>query len=105
VRSTGRKICHTPTVEIRKETPTMEIRETHLLVSADVEMMFSNGHVENFRVSDITCVWKWDETSRETAEYWAAFDYIAKHWTFDWFSIKSWTGSLVKKEGNLYEGI
>lgn len=83
----------------------MEIRETHLLVSADVEMMFSNGHVENFQVSDITCVWKWDETSRETAEYWAAFDYIAKHWTFDWFSIKSWTGSLVKKEGNLYEGI
>ena len=38
--------------------------------------------------------------SRTACEYWAAFDYIGNTWeNYDWFSIKSWTGSPVKKEG------
>ena len=77
----------------------MEIRETNLLVSADVEMMFKSGHVENFRVNGVECLWKWDEASRTSAEYWAVIDYVDNTWPeYDWFSIKSWTGSPVKKD-------
>ena len=77
----------------------MKIRETHLLVSADVEMMFASGVVHSFRISDIPCVWEWDEMSRTACEYWAAFDYIGNTWhNYDWFTIKSWTGSPVKKD-------
>ena len=69
-------------------------RETELLVSADVEIMFASGKVHSFRLSDIPCTWTWDEMSRTACEYWAAFDYIGNTWhNYDWFSIKSWTGS------------
>lgn len=71
-------------------------RQTEILVDADVEMMFHCGKVETFRLCDIPCLWKWDEVSRETAEYWAIFDHIGNNYTFDWMSIKSWTGSPVK---------
>ena len=72
-------------------------RETKLMISVDIEMMFASGKVESFRLSDIPCTWVWDEMSREAAEYWAAFDHIGDNYTFDWFTIKSWTGSPVKE--------
>lgn len=72
-------------------------RETKLLISVDIEMMFASGNVESFRLSDIPCTWVWDEISREAAEYWAAFDHIGDNYKFDWFTIKSWTGSPVKE--------
>jgi hypothetical protein len=73
-------------------------RQTEIMVSADIEMMFASGTVEKFRLSDIPCNWVWDEMSREAAEYWAAFDHVSNNYKFDWMSIKSWTGSPVKKE-------
>lgn len=73
-------------------------RETEILVDVEVEMMFSSGNTERFRLGDIPCLWKWDEMSREAAEYWAAFDHIGNNYTFDWMSIKSWTGSPVKEK-------
>ena len=72
-------------------------RETKLMISVDIEMMFASGKVESFRLSDIPCTWVWDEMSREAAEYWAAFDHIGDNYTFDWFTIKSWTGSPVNE--------
>ncbi len=73
-------------------------RETEILVDVEVEMMFASGNTERFRLGDIPCLWKWDEMSREAAEYWAAFDHIGNNYTFDWMSIKSWTGSPVKEK-------
>ena len=75
----------------------MTNRQTDLLIDVDVEMMFHCGKIENFRLGNIPCVWEWDETSREAAEYWAAFDHIGDNYNFDWMSIKSWSSSPVKK--------
>ena len=74
-------------------------RQTKLLVSADVEMMFASGEVESFRLDAIPCTWLWDETSRECAEYWAILNCVDDHYKYDWMSVKSWTGSPVKEEG------
>ena len=73
-------------------------RYTNILVDADVEMMFHHGKPEptKIRIKDIPCLWVWDETSREAAEYWAVWDYVGATFTFDWMSIKSWSGSPVK---------
>jgi len=75
-------------------------RQTEILVDVEVEMMFASGNTERFRLGDIPCTWVWDEVSREAAEYWAAFDHIGNNYTFDWMSIKSWTGSPVKENNN-----
>lgn len=75
----------------------MTNRCTNLLIDVDVEMMFASGKVESFRLSNIPCTWMWDETSREAAEYWAAFDHLGDNYTFEWMSIKSWSSSPVKK--------
>ena len=75
----------------------MTNRCTDLLIDVDVEMMLHSGNVETFRLGNIPCVWKWDEMSREAAEYWAAFDHIGDNYDFDWMSIKSWSGSPVKE--------
>ena len=81
-------------------TNTMK-RQTEILVSADVEMMFVGGEVEGFRMEDIPCTWVWDETSRDAAEYWAVLDHVSDNYEYDWMSVKSWVGSPVKenKEG------
>ena len=73
-------------------------RYTNILVDADVEMMFHHGKPEptKIRIKDIPCLWVWDETSREAAEYWAVWDYVGANFTFDWMSIKSWSGSPIK---------
>ena len=73
-------------------------RYTNILVDADVEMMFHHGKPEptKIRIKDIPCLWVWDETSREAAEYWAIWDYVGATFTFDWMSVKSWSGSPVK---------
>jgi hypothetical protein len=73
-------------------------RETKILVEAQVELMFDNGNVSHFKIKNIPCLWMWDETSRECAEYWAALDYVTDNFEFDWMSIKSWCGSPVKEE-------
>ena len=73
-------------------------RYTNILVDADVEMMFHHGKPEptKIRIKDIPCLWVGEETSREAAEYWAVWDYVGANFTFDWMSIKSWSGSPVK---------
>jgi len=73
------------------------IRQTEIMVEADVEIMYHNGYVDNKRLTDIPCVWVWDEMSREAAEYWAVWEYVGNSFTFEWMSIKSWVGSPVKK--------
>ena len=73
-------------------------RETKILVEAQVELMFDNGNVSHFTIENIPCLWLWDETSRECAEYWSALDYVTDNFEFDWMSIKSWSGSPVKEE-------
>ena len=75
----------------------MTDRCTELLIDADVEMMFHCGKIESLRISNIPCTWMWDETSRDAAEYWAALDHISENYMFDWFTVKSWSGSPVKK--------
>ena len=77
-------------------------RYTNILVDADVEMMFHHGKPEptKIRIKDIPCLWVWDETSREAAEYWAVWDYVGANFTFDWMSVKSWSGSPVKVDNN-----
>tara|TARA_R110001606_G_scaffold396931_1_gene572107 strand:- start:112 stop:345 length:234 start_codon:yes stop_codon:yes gene_type:complete len=74
------------------------MRQTEIMVEADVEMMFTSGKVERFRLADIPCTWLWDDTSREAAEYWAALDHVSDNYTYDWVSIKSWVGSPVKEK-------
>ena len=71
-------------------------RETKITVSAQVEMQFANGNVSHMTIDNIPCVWLWDETNRENAEYWAVLDYVADHFKYDWVSVKSWTGSPRK---------
>lgn len=73
-------------------------RQTEIMVSVDIEMMFASGKVESFKLSHIPCTWIWDETSREAAEYWAALDHVSDNYTYDWMSIKSWVGSPVKEK-------
>ena len=73
-------------------------RYTHIMVDADVEMMYHCGEVANFRIENIPCLWVWDEMTRETAEYWAVWDYVGANFNFDWMSIKSWSGSPVKNK-------
>jgi len=80
----------------------MTDRCTNLLISVDIEMMFYCGKVETFRLSDIPCVWTWDEMSREAAEYWSAFDHIGNNYNFDWMSIKSWVSSPVDNRNKLH---
>ena len=94
----------TPTVEIcikmasqtNHTVERMIMSYTNIEVSVDVEMMFASGEVHSFRLSGIPCKWVWGETSREAAEYWAAFEHISDHYKFDWMSIKCWVGSPVK---------
>jgi|21_taG_2_1085346.scaffolds.fasta_scaffold00285_32 hypothetical protein len=74
------------------------MRETNLLVSADVEMMACDGEVTDFYVENIPCIWVWDLSSRETAEYWAVCDYVNSKYKYDWFSVKSWSASPIRKE-------
>jgi len=81
-------------------------RQTELLVSADIEIMFKSGDVENFRVNGVGCTWKRDEMSRAACEYWAAFDYVSNTWQkdWDWFTIKGvWVTS--KKERVIQNGL
>ena len=73
-------------------------RYTNILVDADVEMMYHCGEIENFRIENIPCLWVWDETSREAAEYWAVWDYVGANFNFDWMSVKSWSGSPVENK-------
>ena len=74
------------------------MRQTEIMVEADVEMMFASGKVERFRLADIPCTWIWDDMSREAAEYWAALDHVSDNYKYDWMSIKSWVGSPVKEK-------
>ena len=78
------------------ESERMIMSYTNIEVSVDVEMMFASGEVHSFRLAGIPCKWVWGETSREAAEYWAAFEHISDNYKFDWMSIKSWVGSPVK---------
>jgi hypothetical protein len=74
-------------------------RYTHIMVDADVEMMTPDfGKIEKFRISNIPCVWVWDESSREAAERMAVLNYIGNRYDFDWVEVESWSGSPVKKE-------
>jgi len=73
-----------------------ESRYTEIMVEADVEMMYHCGEIETLNIRGIPCLWSWDETSRDAAEYWAIWDHVGAYYTFDWMSIKSWTGSPVK---------
>ena len=73
-------------------------RETHITIEAQVELQFSNGNVSHMTIENIPCLWRWDETSRDCAEYWAALDHVSDNYDFDWMTIRSWTGS-PKKEG------
>jgi len=75
----------------------MTDRYTELLIDVDVEMMFHCGKIESFRISNIPCTWVWYESSRDAAEYWAALDHISENYVFDWFTVKSWSGSPIKK--------
>jgi len=83
------------TPDIYEDVPVFD-RYTHILIEAEVEMMFHCGKVETFTISDILCFWLWDEMSRDAAEYWAVWDHVGANYTFDWMSIKCWTGSPVK---------
>ena len=84
-----------------------ESRYTNLVVEADVEIMFHHGKNKptKIRISDIPCLWIWDETSREAAEYWAVWDHVGAEYNFDWMSIKSWSGSPVKNTVELEQRI
>ncbi len=75
---------------------------TNILVDADIIIRNrSTGKSAHLSVKDIKCLWIWGDRyiTRESAEYWAVVDWIAE--TFgngiDRFTIKSWTGSLVKE--------
>ena len=71
-------------------------RYTNILVVADVEVMFQGGSsIAEILICDIPCVWVWDESSREAAEYWAVLNYINENYTYDWMSVKSWCGTPV----------
>lgn len=71
-------------------------RQTQILVDAQVELVFANGNVSHMTIENIPCLWLWDESTRDCAEYWAALDYITDHFDFDWMAIKSWSGSPIK---------
>lgn len=73
-------------------------RYTHIIVDADVEMMFHCGKIESFSITGIPCLWIWDELTRDAAEYWAVWDFVGAVYDFDWMSIKSWSGSPIKNE-------
>lgn len=72
-------------------------RYTNIIVEADVEMMLLDGKINKITIKDIPCLWIWDELTRDAAEYWAVWDYVGATFTFDWMSIKSWSGSPVKE--------
>lgn len=71
-------------------------RCTDIIVEARVEMMFKNGNVSHMTISNIPCKWVWDESSRDAAEYWAIMESIDDEFDYDWFTIRSWSGSPVK---------
>ena len=55
----------------------MENRQTKILVEADIELYLKDvKEKQRIRVSNIPCVWNWDNGSRESAEYWAVHDWI-----------------------------
>ena len=74
-----------------------KLRQTLIMVEADVEIMYLNGYVDKITISDIPCQWLWDEMSREAAEYWAVWEYIRVDSEITIQSIKAWVGSPVKK--------
>ena len=77
-------------------------RETKIDVDADVIIRHrETAKEESLTVRGIECVWHWDDSSRDSAEYWAVADYLAHTFgnNIDWFSIKSWTGSPRKEKG------
>ena len=56
------------TPDIYADVPVFD-RYTHIMVDADVEIMFHHGKPKptKIRIKDIPCLWVWDETSREAA--------------------------------------
>jgi len=77
-------------------------RETRIDVDADVIIRhIETAKEESLTVRGIECVWHWDDSSRDVAEYGAVADYLT--YTFgnniDWFCIKSWTGLPKREEG------
>jgi len=77
-------------------------RETKLYVGADIIIRHrETAKEESLTVEGIECVWHWDDSTRDTAEYWAVVDWISQTFgnSIDWFTIKGWTGSPKKEEG------
>ena len=82
----------------------MTDRCTNLLIDADVDIMLHKGKIKptTVHISSIPCVWTWDESSREAAEYWAVVEHVNEEWNYDWMSIKSWSSSPVDNHRELH---
>ncbi len=84
-----------------KRTEQMD-RETRIDVDAEYVIRHrETAKEDSLEVKGLECVWHWDDSTRDAAEYWAVADWIAQTYgnTIDWFSIKSWTGSPRKERG------
>lgn len=76
-------------------------RETRIFVDADVIIRNRETTEEkDLTLHGIECVWHWDDSTRDAAEYWAVADYISQRFgnSIDWFTIKAWTGTPKKEE-------
>ena len=74
-------------------------RATTLHVDAEFIIRHrETGKEENLEVKGLECVWRWDDGTRDAAEYWAVVDWVSQTFgnSVDWFSVKSWTGSPRK---------
>ena len=75
-------------------------RETNITVEGEVILRQADGTEDRFTIGGIPCLWKWDEGSRNAAEYWALFDHVAENYTFDWMSIVCWSGTPEREKAD-----
>lgn len=73
-------------------------RQTNIMVEVEAILRLWDGSEERVVVSGIPCVWKWDEGSRDAAEYWAAAEHLSSIYKADWYSIVAWSGSPVRED-------
>jgi hypothetical protein len=73
-------------------------RSSEHLAWADYSIIKANqtGDVR-VEAKGIPYTWKWDDETREVAEYMAVFNWALKHLDYEWLSILSWGSTAAIK--------
>lgn len=68
------------------------MKSEHTL-EATVDITTKDGIESQVTIKGILCTWNHEEMTREAAELWTVIDYVSDNFTFETFSVVSFSGS------------